>query len=100
MLEQNGYRVIAEHKLKTGGVVDLYAKNSHKTLIVEVETGKSNVVANVKNCLRSGFDSVVIVATDQPALMKVQRALATVGLLIPGRIDVVLCANAVLSRAA
>ena len=56
-------------------------------------------MANVKNCLRSDFDEIFVVATDESALMKVQRALANSGLLIPGRIDVVLCANDELSRA-
>ena len=99
LYSQRGYDVKLESS-RHGGRVDVLAIRGARRIGIEVETGKSNVVANVKNCLRSGFDSVVIVATDKPALMQVQRALATVGLLIPGRIDVVLCANDVLSRAA
>ncbi len=92
LYSQRGYDVKLEAS-RHGGRVDVLAVRGARRIGIEVETGKSDVVANVKNCLRSGFDSVLIVTTDKPALMKVQRALATVGILIPGRIDMVLCGD-------
>ncbi|MDN4175961.1 hypothetical protein QWY28_23655, partial [Nocardioides sp. SOB77] len=77
-LEGEGYRVKLEAP-RVGGRVDVLALKGGKQTAIEVETGKSNVVANVKKCLRSDFDKIFIVATDEPALLKVQRALATVG---------------------
>ena len=99
LYSQRGYDVKLESS-RHGGRVDVLAVRGARRIGIEVETGKSDVVANVKNCLRSGFDKILIVATDEPALMKVQRALANSGLLIHGRIDVILCANDVWSRAA
>ena len=61
-----------------------------KSVAIEIETGKSNVVRNVKQDLLSGFDKVLIVAVDKKALGKVERELARVGLIIDGRISIVL----------
>ena len=79
VLEQNGYRVFAEHKLSSGGVVDLYAINSHKTLIVEVETGKSDVLANVEKCLANGEKRLVVAATTSATKTKIVAKLRSNG---------------------
>lgn len=50
-------------------------------LAIEVETGKSDVVWNVKNCMRSRFDKVIVVATDDLAFKKVERDIAKAGLM-------------------
>ncbi|MCZ6653621.1 MAG: hypothetical protein O7D91_11415 [Planctomycetota bacterium] len=59
-------------------------------MAIEIETGKSDAVSNVKNCLLSGFEKVIVVATDEQALRKVERDLAQVGLIIPTRIQLLL----------
>ena len=46
--------------------------------------------SNVRNCLRSRFDRVIVVATDERAMKAVETALARVALLIPGRVEIVL----------
>jgi hypothetical protein len=94
-LQEAGYTVIREHP-RAGGNADLFAgkpqngRESPNELVVEVETGKSDVVANVLNDLRSGFNPVVVVATDDDALRIVERQLAEAGLLIPGRVQLAL----------
>ncbi|MFI5225001.1 MAG: hypothetical protein ACHQX3_12300, partial [Nitrospirales bacterium] len=60
------------------------------TLSVEVETGKSDPVANVKKDLLAGISRVLVVATDEEVLKKVERLLAKEGLLIPSRVSLVL----------
>ncbi len=62
----------------------------NETVAIEVETGKSDVLANVKNDLRSGFDRVIVVATDDAAMAKVEEKLAEVGLIMPTRVTLVL----------
>ena len=57
---------------------------------VEVETGKSDVVKNVKQDLMFGCMRIVIVATDKLALGKVERDLARAGLLGLEKVRVVL----------
>ena len=56
----------------------------------EIETGKSDPVWNEKQDLLAGFQRVVVVATDERALQKVEPWLALVGLIIPNRVQIVL----------
>lgn len=70
------------------GRVDVLARRNGESVAIEVETGKSDVVANVKRALAEKFDRVVIVATDEVAYKKVERALAAAGLLIDGRVSI------------
>jgi hypothetical protein len=56
---------------------------------VEIETGQSDVVRNVRNGLLSGYDRVIVVSCDGDATRKIERALAGAGLLVPGRVVVV-----------
>ena len=57
---------------------------------VEVETGKSDVLANVGNCLLAKFAMTVIVTTDENALRHVERMLGKAGLILPQRITLAL----------
>jgi len=61
-----------------------------ESVVMKIEIGNSDVVGNVRNCLRSRFQKVVVVATDETALEKVDRELATAGLIVPGRVQIVL----------
>jgi len=61
---------------------------SPETVAIEVETGKSDVVSNVKQNLLAGIERVVVIATDQAALAKVERQLARANLIIPGRVEI------------
>ncbi|MCC6680504.1 MAG: hypothetical protein IT445_06335 [Phycisphaeraceae bacterium] len=86
-LADRGYKVQLEAP-RAGGRVDVLAVRDHKQIGVEIETGNSDVVANVKHGLRSGFDRVVVVATDTTALAKIQKQLAAAGLMIKRRVIV------------
>ena len=55
-----------------------------------METGKSNFIRNVKQDLLSGFGKVLVVAVDKKALEKVERELAREGLIIDGKVEIVL----------
>ena len=98
-------RRFAEHGFRTeleaprrGGRVDVLATRTGERVGIEIETGKSDVAANVRNGLRSRFDRVVVVVTDGTALAQVEKQIASAGLLIAGRIEIVLRDR--LSRAA
>lgn len=89
LLAERGFEVQIEAK-RAGGRADLVARKNGKVIGIEIETGKSDVCANVLNGLRSKFDQIVVVATDPDALAKLERQLGRTGLLIEGRVDLVL----------
>lgn len=88
-LREQGYEVELEAPRRNGRV-DVLARRGTDSLAIEVETGKSDVVWNVRQNLKSGFRRVLVVPTDEAALRKVERQLASAGLIIPTRVEVVL----------
>ena len=73
------------------GTPDVVVKGGLRPrIVIEVETGKSDVVSIVKRDLLEGAEKVIVVATDEGALQKVERQLHSAGLLIPPRVVVVL----------
>lgn len=87
--EEQGYQVEIESP-RIGGRVDVLARRGKERIGIEIETGSSNVVRNVKNCLRSRFDRVIVVATIETALEKMEKELGREELLIAKRVKVVL----------
>jgi Helicase HerA, central domain len=89
--QEQGYRVRLEApRARASGRADVSAIKDGKTTAIEIETGKSDVVRNVKQDLASGFDKVLMVATDKSAFEKIERSLAQAGLLIAGRVEIIL----------
>ncbi|MCK5612966.1 hypothetical protein KAR91_64425 [Candidatus Pacearchaeota archaeon] len=84
-----GYRVDFEVARKSGRV-DVVAVKDDKRIAIEIETGKSDFVRNVKQNLIAKHDKVLVVATDRKAFDKVEKGLAKEGLLGIGKIVVVL----------
>lgn len=77
---EQGYQVEFEVPRKSGRV-DVVAKNESEKIAIEIETGKSDFVRNVKQSLLAGYDKVLVVAADRKAFAKVERELAATGLL-------------------
>ena len=89
--EEKGYKVALEAaRFQGGGKIDISATRGSESVAIEIETGKSHVVLNVKRDLLSGVERVLVVATDNGALQKVERQLAQAGLLIEGKVEAVL----------
>ena len=88
LFAEQGYQVELE-ALRRGGRVDVLARKGAERVGIEVETGKSNVVENVKNGLLSRFDRVLVVATDEVAMGKVERQIGEAGLLILNKVDLI-----------
>ena len=87
--KEQGYKVILE-ALRKSGNVDVLALKNGETIAIEIETGKSDFVRNVKQDLLSGFDKVLVVAVDNKALGKVERELGRAGLIIDGKVEIAL----------
>lgn len=62
-LERQGYRVEEEYPIGGGKSVDLRAERDGEVLWVEVETGRSDIAANIEKC-RTLAGRVVFVFTD------------------------------------
>ena len=75
---------------RISGRVDVVAVKDGEKIAIEVETGKSDFVRNVQQDLIAKFDKVLVVATDKSVFEKIERKIAQVGLLIPGRIELIL----------
>lgn len=80
-----GYFVEIEAPLGDGRV-DVLARKGAERVGIEVETGKSDVVKNVKRCLLAGLDKLCVVATDRDALKRIERLLVADNLLVSGRL--------------
>jgi DNA-binding MarR family transcriptional regulator len=65
--EQEGYKVEREHSIGGGSAVDLVVEKDGERLAIEVETGKSDIIANVEKCLNADFTKVFCVVPDQQA---------------------------------
>jgi hypothetical protein len=64
-LRARGYDVTEEYPLGGGKAIDLVATRNGERVALEIETGKSDVLANVKKCLGAGLDKVILVATSR-----------------------------------
>ncbi len=90
--QEQGYRVRLEAP-RTSGRVDVLAVKDGRSIAIEIETGKSDVVRNIKQDLVSGFDKVLAVATDRAAFEKTEKQLAQADLLIAGKVEIILGNN-------
>ena len=75
---RRGYAVEEEVQIGGGKAVDLVATKPGKRIAIEVETGRSNAVENVRKALDAGFDTVISVAVSpeekRRTLMSLRRA--------------------------
>lgn len=78
--EDQGYHVRLEAP-RQGGYVDVLAEKDDERIAIEIETGKSDVVQNVRHNLASRFSRVIVVGTDEKALQRVRGQLARAELL-------------------
>ena len=74
--ETLGYRVRKEVHVKEGQHVDLVASKDNIRIGIEVETGKSNVVHNIRKCLDAGFDEIHVVTMSRDTHRKIAASLA------------------------
>ncbi|OHB49723.1 MAG: hypothetical protein A2Y10_06075 [Planctomycetes bacterium GWF2_41_51] len=83
-----GYQINFEVPRKYGRV-DVVASKGNGKIAIEIETGKSDFIKNVKHDLSSRFNKVLIVATDKKAFKKIEYQIAKEGLFIPERVEII-----------
>ena len=82
---EQGYQVRLEVPRKSGRT-DVVAIKGDEKIAVEIETGKSDFVHNLRHNLAAGYSKIIVVATSRIAYEKIERKFAGEGLLVPERI--------------
>jgi DNA-binding Lrp family transcriptional regulator len=70
--------------------VDVVAKKDDQKIAIEIETGKSNYLRNIRQDMLAKYDQILVVTTDKTAYEKVEKDLAIAGLLIPKKVKLIL----------
>jgi hypothetical protein len=73
--ERQGYDTAIEYHIPGDGHVDLAATRASERLAIEVETGKSDIPANLEKLRGAGFDRIILVATSPSAVSACQKAM-------------------------
>jgi hypothetical protein len=77
--ERKGYELTREHAIKGNGAIDLLAVRPGESIAIEIETGKSDIKANLSHIKRSGFDQMILIATSPSAVSACRKAIQSVG---------------------
>ena len=64
-------------------------RKDNKKIAIEIETGKSDFLRNLRQNLLAHYDKIIIVTTNPAAFNKIERSLAGAGLLMPVKIELV-----------
>ncbi|MBD3183484.1 hypothetical protein GF312_14410 [Candidatus Poribacteria bacterium] len=69
-LVKAGYHPKEEYSIGNGETVDLAIIGKNKKIAVEIETGKSHAIRNIRKCLDTGFE-IISLATNRDVLNKI-----------------------------
>lgn len=67
------YEIVFEYPVKGNGKIDILAQKADEKIAIEVETGKSSPLANLKNAAKAKVDKLVFVATSPSAVSVCQK---------------------------
>lgn len=73
--EGKGYSVTREFALADGKAFDLLAERPGEKIAVEVETGKSDIAANIKKAHNAEIDKLILLAVNPTASVYCQKAI-------------------------
>jgi len=73
--KKDGFAITLEEPVGNGKTVDLVARNHNKCIAIEIETGRSDILANIYKCLQANFDNLVIIATSKKTFEKIKTLL-------------------------
>jgi len=71
--KKKGYKVTFEYKIGEGKSVDIVAEKDGNRIAVEIETGKSDIIYNIKKNLDYEFDEICVVILNEKVREKIQR---------------------------
>ena len=73
--EKKGYEITREHPIKGNGAIDILAEKPGHRIAIEIETGKSDIKANLTKVKDADFDRVILIATSPAAVTACQKAI-------------------------
>jgi hypothetical protein len=85
---KKGYMVIFEYKIGNGKSVDAVAEKGGKKIAIEIETGKSDYLYNIKKNLEHGFDKMIILALNRSTKKKILTGMQDFEMGQKGKIEV------------
>jgi len=77
--ERQGYWVREEFPVGKGKSVDLVAEKGTERIAIEIETGRSDALGNIRKCLESGFEDIRVVAIYPEMRTKILEVLDRAG---------------------
>jgi len=72
---RQGFVVTFEYKIDDGRSVDLVAEKDGKRIAIEIETGKSDSLYNIRKDLEAGLEKIVVVVLDEKIKSKIEENL-------------------------
>ncbi len=87
--KKQGFEVREEVAIGQGKTVDLVGEKNGERLALEIETGKSEAVYNIRKDIEAGFDGVISVSLSQEVRRKIENQLRIAGLEAEKRVAVV-----------
>lgn len=84
---EQGWQVTLEVS-RISGRVDVVARKDNLKIAIEIETGLSDFLRNIRQDLAAKYDKIIVVATEKKALEKIEKSLAKEGLIIPDKIQI------------
>lgn len=88
-MREQGYQVSLESPRPSGNI-DITAQKNGRKIAIEIETGLSDFLRNVRQNMLAKYDQIIVVATDKTAYEKIEKDLAVASLLIPPRVQLAL----------
>jgi DNA-binding MarR family transcriptional regulator len=79
-LRRKGWQVIEEYRLGGGKAVDLVAVRDGERMAIEIETGNSEAVYNIRKSMEAGFERIFCVALDGRLKRKIEEQLRSLGM--------------------
>ncbi|MBN1489901.1 MAG: ATP-binding protein [Phycisphaerae bacterium] len=73
--DRQGYEISHEYPIPGDGFVDVVAVRPGQRLALEIETGKSDIKANLAKLQGAGFDGIVLLATSASAVSACHKVL-------------------------
>lgn len=77
---KRGYKITYEYKIDEGKSVDVVAEKDGKKIAIEIETGKSDSIYNIRKDLEAGFDRTICVTLNNKTKGRIMMELKGFGL--------------------
>lgn len=74
-LKNKGFDITFEKPIGEGKSVDVVATKNKIQIAIEVETGRSDILANINKCLQAKFDRIIVVAINEKIESKIKSLL-------------------------